>query len=134
MAVADPSAVERIVVNLLSNAAKYSPPGTTVEVAVSRLATKAVLEVTDRGPGIPPEERERIFDRFYRVDNPTTRSKRGIGIGLALVLELVELLAGSVRVGDAPGGGTRFTVEFPLVAGGTLAPARSQLLPTQGES
>ena len=134
MAVADPSAVERIVVNLLSNAAKYSPPGTTVEVSLSRVAGKAVLEVTDRGPGIPAEERERIFDRFYRVDNPTTRSKRGVGIGLALVLELVGLLDGSVRVADAPGGGSRFIVELPLVGGATLAPARSQLLPTQGES
>jgi signal transduction histidine kinase len=130
VAVADPSAVERIVVNLLSNAAKYSPAGTPVEVALSRLATKAVLEVTDRGPGIPNSERERIFDRFYRVDNPTTRSTRGVGIGLALVLELVGLLAGSVRVSDAPGGGTRFTIELPLVSDGTGPSVRSQLLPT----
>ena len=130
VAVADPSAVERIVVNLLSNASKYSPPDAQVEVVVSRLATKAVLEVTDRGPGIPAAERERIFDRFYRVDNPTTRSTRGVGIGLALVLELVGLLAGSVRVGDAPGGGTRFTIELPLVGDDSGTPARSQLLPT----
>jgi two-component system OmpR family sensor kinase len=130
VAVADASAVERIVVNLLSNAAKYSPAGTAVEVAVTRLATKAAVSVTDHGPGIPAAERERIFDRFYRVDNPTTRSTRGVGIGLALVLELVGLLAGTVSVSDAPGGGTRFVVELPLVSDDTGTPARSQLLPT----
>jgi signal transduction histidine kinase len=114
VAVADPSAVERILVNLLSNAAKYTPPNTTVDVTVDRLATKATITVTDDGPGIPASERERIFDRFYRVDNHAARTTRGVGIGLALVLELVKLLEGTITVSDGPKGGTRFTVELPL--------------------
>jgi signal transduction histidine kinase len=130
IALADPSAVERILVNLLSNAAKYTPPETSVEVAVSRMPTNAVLTVIDKGPGIPVEERERIFDRFYRVDNPAARSTRGVGIGLALVLELVKLLDGSISVDDAPGGGTRFTVELPLAPDDIASPAHSQLLST----
>jgi signal transduction histidine kinase len=128
VAVADPSAVERIVVNLLSNAAKYTPHGTPVEVAVERVPTRAVVTVTDRGPGIPVSERERIFQRFYRIDDPISRSTRGVGIGLALVLELVNLLDGTVTVDDAPGGGSRFIVEFPLAADETGPRARPQLL------
>ncbi|MCU1463872.1 MAG: putative two-component hybrid sensor and regulator, partial [Acidimicrobiales bacterium] len=131
VAVADTSAVERIVFNLLTNAAKYTPPGTEVVVALSRRGPKAVLTVTDRGPGIPASEQTQIFDRFYRVDNVATRAARGVGIGLALVRELVGLLNGTVVCEDTPGGGTRFVVELTLVdTDPTAPPSRTQLQPT----
>src|SRR5207302_543622 len=81
----DPDAVERILGNFLSNAAKYSPPGSTVTVTVARAGHRAMLSVADQGPGIPAEERTRIFTRFYRSDTVQTRGARGAGIGLAVV-------------------------------------------------
>jgi len=130
VAQADPSAVERILVNLLSNAAKYTPPGTPVSVRLRREGTKAVLVVRDHGAGIPVEDRERIFDRFYRVDSPTTRSKRGVGIGLALVLELVGLLDGTITVDDGEGGGAAFTIVLPLAGTDSGTASATQLLST----
>ena len=118
---ADPGAMERILINLLSNAAKYTPPGTEVTVTIEPADGSAVLSVSDRGPGISPEERERIFDRFYRVDNETSNLARGVGIGLALVRQLVDLQHGSVRVDEAPGGGACFRVTVPLVHDRSLA-------------
>ena len=116
VAAADPSAIERILANLLSNAAKYTPPGTPVEVSLDRDDGMAVLCVSDRGPGIPPDERERIFDLFYRGDSKAARGARGVGIGLALVRQLVELLHGTITAEETPGGGARFRVTIPLLA------------------
>ena len=91
-----------------------------------------MLAVTDHGAGIPAAERAHVFDRFYRVDNVATRSARGVGIGLALVRELVGLLNGSVVCEDAPGGGARFVVELALVDADPhgLMSTRTQLQPT----
>jgi signal transduction histidine kinase len=120
VAAADPSAIERILANLLSNAAKYTPPDAPVEVSLGHEDGMAVLCVSDRGPGIPPEERERIFDLFYRVDNEAARGARGVGIGLALVRQLVELLHGSITADEPPGGGARFRVTIPLLSAGPI--------------
>lgn len=120
VAAADPGAVERVLANLLSNAAKYTPPDTPIEVRLGHENAVAVLCVSDRGPGIPPEERERIFDLFYRVDNEAARGARGVGIGLALVRQLVELLHGTISADETPGGGARFRVTFPLLSAGPV--------------
>ena len=114
VAQADPAAIERILVNLLSNAAKYTPSGTPVRVAVTHDGDRAVLTVADRGPGIPAHERTRVFGLFYRVDGPSTQAARGVGIGLALVAELTSLLHGTVIVTETPGGGALFSVSLPL--------------------
>lgn len=114
IAAADPAAMERILTNLLSNAAKYTPAETPIVVTLGSEDGMAVLCVSDRGPGIPPAERERIFDLFYRVDNEAARATRGVGIGLALVRQLVELLHGTVSADQTPGGGARFRVTVPL--------------------
>lgn len=113
---ADPVAVERILANLVSNAAKYAPHGTTVSVSVTRVGDRARLVVADQGPGIPADERRRIFARFYRLDTPESIRTRGAGIGLAILRDFADRSGASVVVDDAPGGGARFTVDFPTDA------------------
>jgi signal transduction histidine kinase len=110
---ADPIAVERIVANLLSNAGKYSPEGTTVTVRVTHEGTRARVEVVDQGPGIPLEERGRVFVRFYRVSNAETLKTRGAGIGLSILHDFAERSGATVTIDDAPGGGARVIVDFP---------------------
>ncbi len=107
------NAVEKIVTNILANALKYSPAGSRVVVSLVSENGKAMqLTVTDNGPGIPQQHQEKIFDRFYRVQNENAVS--GTGIGLSLVKELVTLLKGSVQLKSEPGKGTEITVRFPV--------------------
>lgn len=110
---ADPIAVERILANLVSNAAKYSPAGTKVTVSVRSTPGAARLVVSDEGPGIPPDERRRIFARFYRLSTPESVRSRGAGIGLAILRDFADRSSAHVEVDDAPGGGARFTIDFP---------------------
>jgi K+-sensing histidine kinase KdpD len=114
----DAYAVERIVVNLLTNAGKFSPPGTPVGVRVWSHDGRAVLAVTDHGTGIAPEERARIFSRFYRGTGERVISTRGAGVGLAVVKELVDRMGATIAVTETAGGGATFTVSFEGVAAG----------------
>jgi two-component system OmpR family sensor kinase len=86
-----------------------------VEVSLEREDESAVLTVSDHGPGIPEEERERVFELFYRINDASSLSTRGVGIGLALARQLVAQLDGTITVGDTPGGGATFRVTIPLV-------------------
>jgi signal transduction histidine kinase len=113
-AVADDRAFDRIVVNLLANAARYSPPGTTVTVSASTGGGRCTLLVDDQGPGVPGHEREHVFERFYRGSGPAVDSTHGAGIGLSVVRLLAEAMDGSASVHDAPGGGARFAVSLPV--------------------
>lgn len=97
--------------NLLDNALKYTPAGGKVTLAARSEAEAAIITVTDNGPGVAQTEREAIFRRLYRGDS--SRSQRGLGLGLSLVKAIVEAHAGTVTVEDAPGGGARFTVRVP---------------------
>jgi signal transduction histidine kinase len=97
--------------NLLDNALKYTPPGGQVTIATRREAGTILLTVTDTGPGIPEIEKEAIFRRLYRGDS--SRSQRGLGLGLSLVKAMVEAHGGTVTATDAPGGGARFIVRLP---------------------
>lgn len=110
---ADPAKMERVVANLLSNAAKFSPEGTPIACRLRDDADDVVVEVTDRGRGIEPSEQERIFERFYQADARTTRERGGFGIGLSLVRRFVEAHGGDVTVRSTPGEGTTFTVRVP---------------------
>ena len=103
---ADPEAVRRIVGNLIENAHKYG--GRPVRITVQPADEQVVLSVVDHGSGVPPEVREKVFERFYRADPNGT--KPGMGLGLAIVRGLVESCRGSVWVEDAPGGGAAFRV------------------------
>jgi len=113
IAFTDPEAVERIVGNFLSNAAKYSPPGSTITVTVEPSGARALLAVSDEGPGIPADERTRVFTRFYRSETEATHRTRGAGIGLAIVKEFADRLNAVVLVESVEGGGARFVALFP---------------------
>ena len=105
--------LERVITNLLTNAVKFSPPGSTVRVQVGPVSGGAAVSVCDEGPGVPPEERELIFTRFYRGAGEAVIQTRGVGIGLSVVQQLVTRMGGTAAVDEAPGGGARFTVRLP---------------------
>ena len=116
----DPDRLNRIFANLLDNALKYTPRGGTVTVSLAPVQeggmTWAEVAVTDTGPGIPREETEKLFERFYRVDKSRTRDQ-GSGLGLAIVKELVVAHGGQVGVESVEGLGSRFWVRLPLLQG-----------------
>jgi len=106
----DPSRVQQILTNLLDNATKHARGDVLVEVGAEN--GDAVLRVSDQGEGIPPEDVERIFNRFYRVDR--SRSVPGAGLGLAIAKHLVALHGGTIRAFNRRGGGAGFEVRLPL--------------------
>ncbi len=112
----DPRLLETVVDNLIGNAFKFSPPGSEVGVRASPRGGEAVVEVCDRGPGIPPGEQEAIFRRFVR--GSSAQGREGMGLGLALVREVVTWHGGRVGVASRPGEGSTFTVTLPLAEGG----------------
>jgi signal transduction histidine kinase len=107
----DSAALRQIVLNLLDNAAKYGPDGQRVVIGAALYDNTAHVWVDDEGPGIPPRERQRVFDPFYRVH--AAQQTTGSGIGLAVVRELVALHGGDAWIDEAPDGGTRVVVQFP---------------------
>lgn len=104
----------RILVNLVENALKYTPAHTAVEVSITREGPHVVFEVSDRGPGVPLEERERIFAPFYRPAG-TTPDVAGTGLGLAIARRLAEAQGGSLSVAPRAGGGSTFRLALPAV-------------------
>jgi two-component system sensor histidine kinase KdpD len=103
--------IEQVLVNLLENAAKYTPSGSPIELSAWREDDEVRVEVADRGPGFPGGEEERIFDKFYRV-RPTTES--GVGLGLAICRAIVEAHGGRIWASNRPGGGASFCFTLPL--------------------
>ena len=95
--------------NLVDNAVNYAPEGTTIELRAVRRGQDVEVSVSDAGPGIPPEDVKRVFERFYRVDKSRSRPG-GTGLGLSIVKHLVELHGGTVRAENRPEGGARFVV------------------------
>jgi two-component system phosphate regulon sensor histidine kinase PhoR len=110
---ADPGKLHDVVRNLVENAVHYSPSGTEVRIAANRQSDRYSITVTDSGPGIPPEDLTRVFERFYRVDKSRSRPG-GTGLGLAIVRHLVELHGGTVKAANRPTGGAVFTVTLPV--------------------
>ncbi|MFD0053683.1 ATP-binding protein [Streptomyces sp. NPDC127168] len=108
----DPQRIRQVLDNLLTNAAVHTPPGTAVSVTVSGGADAVRVSVADAGPGIPAADRERIFDRFYRVDKARSRDRGGSGLGLSVAASLVRAHGGTVEVDGEPGA-TVFTVTLP---------------------
>jgi signal transduction histidine kinase len=109
----DADALRQVLLNLLDNAVKYGPTGQTVRVRVELRGLSLRVSVDDRGPGIPLEERARVWEPYRRLPRDAEGATGGSGIGLAVVKDLVELHGGRVGVAEAPGGGARFWFELP---------------------
>ena len=112
-ATGDGDRLQQVLVNLLDNAVKYSPSGGRVVLRVEDGARSVRLSVADEGVGIPAAEQQRVFEKFYRLDNQLTRAGGGTGLGLYITRELVRRMGGTIAVRSEPGAGSTFTVELP---------------------
>jgi signal transduction histidine kinase len=116
---ADKDALKQAVLNLLTNAMKYSGKSRAIEVRVGPQNGNAMIQVADHGLGIPESEQKRIFEKFYRANVPENHAISGTGLGLALVAHIAGAHHGSVRVESKVGEGSTFSILLPLRAGGT---------------
>ena len=117
--IGDESRMRQVVANLLTNAMRYTPAGTPLEIAVGVREDVpgyplSVIEVRDHGPGIHGEDRERVFERFYRTDTSRSRETGGTGLGLSIVAAILEQHDGSVHIEETPGGGATFVISLPF--------------------
>lgn len=112
---AEADRIVQVIVNLLSNAAKFSPPDTVVDVTLRRVHDRVRLSVRDRGPGVGADFRDRIFQKFAQADASDTRQKGGTGLGLSISRAIVERHRGSIDFCNQPDGGSEFFFELPLV-------------------
>jgi CheY-like chemotaxis protein len=120
----DATRLAQVVINLLTNAAKYTPDGGTIELRLACDDGTAEIRVRDSGIGLPPSALATVFDMFSQLEPALERSKGGLGIGLALVRGIVELHGGSVHADSpGPGLGSTFTIRLPLAAGRVCAPS-----------
>src|ERR1043165_848140 len=110
----DKELITRMLLNLLDNAVKYTPAGGEISLALTRQNGNAEITVRDTGIGIAESDRQRIFDRFYRVDKARSRALGGAGLGLSIVRWIVEVHGGEIYIDSSPGRGSTFTVDLPL--------------------
>jgi two-component system phosphate regulon sensor histidine kinase PhoR len=113
---ADDKALEQVLVNYLENAVKYTPPGGKVHVLARPLGARVRIEVRDDGPGIEAGYRQRVFERFYRIDPGRSREMGGTGLGLSIVKHMAEAMGGSVGVEPVDPHGSTFWIELPAAA------------------
>ena len=114
MAEIDVNQVKQVFTNLLANAARFSPDGKPVSVSVGETDSAVLIKVIDRGEGIPDQFKEKVFDRFYRVDNSRNNQTGGSGLGLAIVKSIVDAHNGKITISDTEGGGATFEIEIPI--------------------
>jgi two-component system sensor histidine kinase KdpD len=107
----DPAILERVIVNLITNAVRYSPPGQPALLTASALGDHVELRVADRGPGIPEPDRDRVFVPFQRLGD--TDNTTGVGLGLALSRGLTEAMGGTLEPEETPGGGLTMVLSLP---------------------
>lgn len=117
----DESRLRQVVSNLLANARQHTPEGTPIDVTVVSVGDSAVFTVTDHGPGIAAQHRNRVFDRLYRADPSRSRATGGSGLGLSIVASIVSSHRGIVQLDSEPGEGTTVRVELPLARTGPAA-------------
>jgi signal transduction histidine kinase len=110
----DAALVRHALTNVIHNAIKYTPNGGTISVELKASVAQAVIEVRDTGPGIPATHRDRIFDRFYRVDASRSREEGGVGLGLAIARWAIEANGGRIELVSNEGRGSLFRVVLPL--------------------
>ena len=115
-ATVDPSRFNQALVNLLSNAAKFSPPGqsVTIDLALLHGSDQLAISVSDKGPGIPASFRDKIFQRFAQADSSATRAKGGSGLGLNITKSIVEAFSGTIHFESTEGAGSTFTITLPV--------------------
>ena len=113
---ADPSKVKQMLLNLVSNAVKFTPEGGVVSIGAHRLENSVELSVTDTGIGIAKEDQDRVFEEFQQVDSGVGRMQQGTGLGLTLTRRFATLHGGDVRVESEPGKGSVFTISLPIAA------------------
>lgn len=123
----DGAKVQRVLINLLSNAFKFTPTGGQVRLTLRERDGRAIIEVADSGPGIPVDKREVVFERFLQLEGGPTRRFGGTGLGLSIAREFVLLQQGSIAISTAPEGGALFVVELPV-----KAPAQSVVCAQSG--
>ncbi|HYZ77815.1 MAG TPA: HAMP domain-containing sensor histidine kinase [Gaiellaceae bacterium] len=126
------SRLRQVVDNLLTNARVHTPSGTPIDVRVGTEDRQVVLEVADEGAGVPAEEADRIFERFYRTDRSRTRSRGGVGLGLSIVRSVVEAHGGVVGYFARPGGGAVFRVTLPQSSAAHDRDRHSKAAPASG--
>jgi two-component system OmpR family sensor kinase len=112
-AMVDLNAMKQVLINLLSNASRFTPAKAPIEVALGVEGKRVIVEVRDHGEGIPAQLRDKVFERFYRADNSRNRETGGNGLGLAIVRALVEGHDGTIKALETPGGGATFRVSLP---------------------
>jgi two-component system sensor histidine kinase KdpD len=108
----DPGLMVQALINILDNSFKYSPPGSAVDVTARLLDKRIEVKIIDHGSGIPPEDLERVFDKFYRLQSPN--SVAGTGLGLSIVRGIIEAHEGTVNAANQPGGGAIITIMIPV--------------------
>ena len=111
----DPDRFGQVMANLISNAVKFSPTGESVEISMQRATSDVVIGVHDRGPGISPEFRQRIFAKFAQADSSDARQKGGTGLGLAIAKALIDKMGGAISFESEAARGTNFFLRFPIV-------------------
>lgn len=114
IACADQDRLQQVLINLVDNAIKYSAPDQPVDLVLEKTERQALIHIRDRGIGVPLAHQNRIFERFYRVDEAMTRSRDGTGLGLAIAKSLIEGMEGRITLRSKPGEGSLFTIALPL--------------------
>ncbi|MFC2167040.1 sensor histidine kinase, partial [Acidobacteriota bacterium] len=110
----DGDAVEQAILNLLSNAMKYSGESRDIELKLKKTEHHAVIQVIDKGIGIDPHEQKKIFDKFYRIPSPENERTAGTGLGLSLVSHIVEAHGGRLEIESSKGKGSNFSIVLPI--------------------
>ena len=113
----DGALIEQVLINLLENAAKYTPPGSPIDICAREDAGELLVQVSDRGPGIAPGDEERIFEKFYRANGQRAEAsgaQRGSGLGLTICRGMVQAHGGRIWAGNRAGGGATFAFVLPL--------------------
>ena len=111
----DPQRIKQVIGNLISNALRYTPEGSNVNLKINRIGGKVLLMISDNGPGVPPEDLVNIFARFWRGEKSRSRASGGAGLGLAIARQLVEGQGGSIRAENRETGGLKISIEFPVL-------------------
>jgi two-component system sensor histidine kinase KdpD len=117
--------IQQVLLNLLDNADKYSPPDAPLEVLASSQGRTVTLEVSDRGPGLPAGDEKRVFEKFYR--STAVNSRSGAGLGLTICRGIIELHGGKIWAKNRDGGGTTFGFSLPVEDQPAPLPAEAQL-------